>query len=285
MLGIVRYILAAMVVASHTKGEQNFWFDPGIVAVTIFFIISGYLMPFAFERNYKNLPFLAHVSRFYLNRLWRIFPVYLICLGIFFIVVPQTEKWSGSYDFSVMSVIHNIALFGINQYEIWGDNFRYIGTSWTIDIELQYYIIVPIILIIYRKYSFIGLTILIILFAISCYYFYNKTGLQIIDNSFIPWLFFFLIGFFLYIANSSIVNARTNAKNIWGDITYPMFLIHPVVIQAGIPAYLASFVGPSYWTNFLCNLTVSTIAALAIHLAVDGWIDVRRARNRTHQPI
>ena len=79
MLGSVRFCLACAVLLSHVPGFK--WsFNPGVVSVICFYCISGYLM----RRSYMRFErFSAAPSRaFLLDRLLKLFPQYLLVLGI-----------------------------------------------------------------------------------------------------------------------------------------------------------------------------------------------------------
>ena len=70
-MGTVRTLLALAVVFAHCYG---FMFTGGMLAVQIFYMISGYLMSLILlnENAYTNL------KSFYINRALRLFPIYWI---------------------------------------------------------------------------------------------------------------------------------------------------------------------------------------------------------------
>jgi peptidoglycan/LPS O-acetylase OafA/YrhL len=51
------------------------WFDPGNYGVFVFFIISGYIVPASLERK-------GSVRTFWVSRLFRLYPLYLLAVGI-----------------------------------------------------------------------------------------------------------------------------------------------------------------------------------------------------------
>ena len=72
-MGFYRFFLALLVAVSHT-GINVYGFNPGVVAVISFFLLSGYVMT-QLIRKYYLQP--ARISRFYLDRAARLFPQYL----------------------------------------------------------------------------------------------------------------------------------------------------------------------------------------------------------------
>lgn len=205
-LGAYRLVLAWFVIASHSNGYYDlFAFDLGTVAVSAFFFISGFLMPLTHEKNYSSFGFKVAVWKFYLNRFTRIYPIYWASLLlvviqplIFSILKGQPLVISNNSDLSFSIWLQNILLIGLNQSTLWGNYFRFNNPAWTLDIELQYYLIVPIILFFYTKYKMLVSLILTIFSITSLYIYFHPAGLVDIDRSLIAWAFFFFLGFFFY---------------------------------------------------------------------------------------
>ena len=62
-------------VLQHVRDEIYHWFDPGNYGVFVFFIISGYIVPASLERK-------GSVRTFWISRLFRLYPLYLLAVGI-----------------------------------------------------------------------------------------------------------------------------------------------------------------------------------------------------------
>ena len=62
-------------VLQHIRAEVYTWFDPGNYGVFVFFIISGYIVPASLERK-------GSVRTFWVSRLFRLYPLYLLAVGI-----------------------------------------------------------------------------------------------------------------------------------------------------------------------------------------------------------
>lgn len=126
----------------------------GFVGVDVFFVISGYLITgIILNKKEKNsFDFFA----FYIGRFKRLFPVYIAFLIItfivsFFIFLPPDM-------FSLRNGVVWSSLFFSNDYLSKIDN--YFGASslenpilhtWTLSIEMQFYFLLPLILIFVKK--------------------------------------------------------------------------------------------------------------------------------------
>ncbi len=62
-------------VLQHVRSVVYQWFDPGNYGVFVFFIISGYIVPASLERK-------GSVRTFWVSRLFRLYPLYLLAVGI-----------------------------------------------------------------------------------------------------------------------------------------------------------------------------------------------------------
>lgn len=154
--GAFRLVLALMVLVSHASRLQS-----GRVAVILFFVLSGYwVSDLWLQREKPNL------ARFYLNRFIRIWPLYFIiamAVNIYFGRVPS---------------IWNVILFGVSSVDTGAE----IGPEWSLDIELQFYLIMPALHIVWDRTSSVMIGVLSILSFFAgwalFYYFHLSTVLM-----------------------------------------------------------------------------------------------------------
>jgi len=131
--------------------------------VPIFFVISGYLVSASYERSKTDTSYIR-------KRALRIFPALWVCLGLTVIIAIVF-----SFNFFRFSAI--VWLFAQMSGVIYTPSFladfgfgSYNGSLWTIPIELQFYIALPIIYrLIPAKALTPGLVALFALFAIVAF--------------------------------------------------------------------------------------------------------------------
>ena len=131
------------------------FFSGGYIGVDIFFVISGFLITSIIHNNIKEKKF--SLMDFYERRLRRIIPIlYLILiLSIPFTLINFIEVDSRNFFESLFAVI----TFSSN-FLFWLEEGEYFTTenslkpllhTWSLSIEMQFYIIFPLIIIILEK--------------------------------------------------------------------------------------------------------------------------------------
>ena len=118
--GAVRVLLATAVLIWHMSA-----YDIGRLGVVMFFFLSGYWTSRIWTEKFEEKQFM----RFYLARALRIYPLFLV-------VSIGTGLIRG-----IPLSIENILLFGIASTE-----HDPTGVSWSLDIEMQYYLLCPLLL-------------------------------------------------------------------------------------------------------------------------------------------
>jgi len=172
-MGILRFFLAYVVLVSHCPdGLLTRIFHPAL-AVQCFFTISGFYMQLLISEKYnKQSPF-YFCKDFYLSRIFRIFPVYLLILTITFVFANQGHALhyldTGRFELFFYDAFTNIFIIGqsflrifpyndmlgqfvlsISDTEIPSASFGLMVQSWSLDLELLFYILAPFILTIKR---------------------------------------------------------------------------------------------------------------------------------------
>ncbi len=165
-MGSIRTLLALAVVFGHA---DLYLFTGGMLAVQLFYVISGYLMSLILlSKNYDSL------RAFYTNRFLRLFPIYwvvAILTGCVYLVLstPSSQAFWLVYKSlgadSLWLILTNIFLFGQDWIMFTGvengdfvltSNFRnsevpvwrglLVPQAWTLGVELSFYLIAPFIL-------------------------------------------------------------------------------------------------------------------------------------------
>lgn len=156
----LRFFFAFFVLLSHLSFLENsksyslvynYIFKEGFLGVSFFFILSGFVLSLNYAKITK-----ADIKKFYLYRLARIYPVYLLTLLLSVFIVQGSL-----YKFIIQ--IFGIQSFFPNQ-EIY---FSYNAPSWSISDEFFFYLLFPLVISLFRKINFTSKTIITTLLCIS----------------------------------------------------------------------------------------------------------------------
>lgn len=181
-LNPLRFLAASLVIFYHVEHaltdnhyksiEYNFFpFNFGDTAVTLFFVLSGFLITYLLlkeKREQKSI----NIKRFYLKRIFRIWPLYYLIVMVsfaffnhhpFFFDNSITNRISFNhpvlYSIFLLLIAPNILLLKVR-------SLGYASPTWSIGIEEQFYLIWPWLM---RKknYLFYILTIILIMFLLN----------------------------------------------------------------------------------------------------------------------
>ena len=207
---ILRLILAVLVFFAHwniltSQDISNQLFHLSGYAVHMFFIVSGFLIFWSFDADQNK-------KHFYTKRFFRIFPLYA------FLIILQTLFFIGFSDGNTFEVIkYFIAnMFFLNflapsvgstlsSLEVNAIN----GSLWTLKNEVVFYLIVPLLFMLYKKW---GGYILLILYSLSVAYMFavDYLGIEKLLVQFPAQVRLFMVGILLYILFD-----KFNKKNIY----------------------------------------------------------------------
>ena len=200
-MGLLRIILAVSVVAAHLGaiGVVKF-FDGGVMAVESFYIISGFYMALVLSTRYAGRP-----RDFYYNRFLRIFPLYwmllavtVACAGLYWLFMGHPlgalAGWTTAFSplQRVAALLANLGIFG-SDFILLYSNVRPPGAAdpgtliaiqptWTLAVELGFYLLAPFILRLGRLHQLALLAAAILL----RYLIWRGTGGQ-----WTAWLYYF----------------------------------------------------------------------------------------------
>ncbi len=225
-MGTIRFLLAISVVISHSVPLFGNVLWGGMIAVEMFFIISGFYMAMILNEKYNSAD---KVMVFYKNRLLKLFPIYwtvLFVTVLFFIATYVLFEKGGVLEniynhigdlgfFGVYVVLSNVFLLGEDLLMFLGFNddsivftksfsdtdvpfhkFIIIPQSWTLSLEIMFYAMAPFIA---RK----SLILLIVLFVGSVIVKISLWSAGYVED---PWsyrfilseLSFFFVGMIIY---------------------------------------------------------------------------------------
>ncbi|PTQ67909.1 acyltransferase [Pseudomonas sp. GV071] len=174
-MGVLRLFLALSVVFHHIPQSPFHWLH-GSVAVIGFFMVSGFYMTLVINEKYRMAEG-PWITRFYLSRAFRIFPVYLavvlaVVLWYFVSHTPSVFTANMGHGFwGQLSLVwmnlfifgqdwHQLTAFSLAEHDVngytafmaghfgtayFGNSMMLIGQAWTLAIELLFYLLAPFV--------------------------------------------------------------------------------------------------------------------------------------------
>jgi peptidoglycan/LPS O-acetylase OafA/YrhL len=272
----LRFIAIFAVVIAHIDGffvdkvqeilhQQDKWLSlcgymlhGGGIGVSLFFVISGYILGLPFANQYLGDGKKVVLRSYFIRRLTRLEPPYMLCLIIlFFILVYVLHK----YTFSAllpslmasMTYTHNL---------IWD---RYTlplvnGVAWSLEVEVQFYIMAPLLARLFllpaAKRRTIMLLICVVMIATRSVY-------QLPYRTIIDSIQYFLTGFLL--ADLKVTHTSLPLKKPW-------------VSAIGIPALMLVFILkmilPNNDPDLILNMGLFVVIAVFNYLCLfHGFIN------------
>lgn len=156
MLGILRFVLALLVLLSHIPG-LGMPLNPGISAVILFYFISGYLMGRSYQRFQRHSA--QPVRDFYLDRLLKLMPQYSVVVLLTFLLI----YWLGPAQYTMflnqpiepLKILLNLALLPANYvFEPLSITallpHPIVPPAWSLSSEFHFYLLLPLILLMGR---------------------------------------------------------------------------------------------------------------------------------------
>jgi peptidoglycan/LPS O-acetylase OafA/YrhL len=150
-LDALRGLAALAIVVFHANpGRLPF----GWAAVDLFFVLSGYLITGIILRHGATPGFLP---RFYMRRGLRVWPVYylvVLLLAVAVPVLPRPFLWKGLP--LILTFTQGVPLYWAREASVFT---WYLGHTWSLAIEEQFYLIWPAVLLLLRRKGVIPLAI------------------------------------------------------------------------------------------------------------------------------
>jgi len=276
----LRFVAIGMVILFHLTGYllaksspssvpsmESIWIKQialaGVRGVELFFVISGFILALPFAAYHLKDATRVDLRKYYLRRLTRLEPPYFVTLLLLFILALwlQGRTAADLYPHVLASsfYLHNL---------IYGCPSPAIGVAWSLEIEVQFYVLVPLLTLAFAiKARWLRrLSLLASIFAIltTQSLFLPQQGAA--SLSILAYLQFFLVGFLL--ADVFLVDwtKASQASTYWDLVAlvgWPVFFflstntlarwLLPFVIFL---LYCAAFRGP--WSRRLFSCPVIT---------------------------
>lgn len=146
---------------------QQSWLDPGFyigshyvnlqqlvrngyLMVDVLLVLSGFLLTLPYAKASLSDAPVLNCKQFYVKRFWRIFPSYF--LAIVLVLLFNVLPW-GKYE-SVQFLVKDLLAHLTFTHNLFSDTYFFTplpGVLWTLGVEVQFYLLFPFIIRLFRK--------------------------------------------------------------------------------------------------------------------------------------
>lgn len=211
----------------------------GKASVDLFFVLSGFLITFLLLQEKSNNNGEINIGKFYMRRIFRIWPLYYLIMLISFVVIPLLSNFSiFENNISLLNLINepdNYSFKTISRYLLFLPQYAKVvlgaSQSWSIGVEEQFYFIMPLMLLLLsRKSFFIFILILVGIYFIPVIEIHK---LFFIITKFFRFMGIGVIGGYLYFYNLSKIGNLTKSKFIYFLIVALIIFLSSFIVLAG----------------------------------------------------
>ena len=163
-LNALRAIAALLVLIHHVEQFKdvfkldNYWNIPfiqviGKLGVVLFFVLSGFLITYLLMNEEKNTNKI-NIKGFYIRRILRIWPLYYFIIFLAYFIFPYLEVFSIENISTEIISIKTFLLYIFMLPNLVLSNFGivpYASQAWSIGTEEQFYLIWPLLFVLFRK--------------------------------------------------------------------------------------------------------------------------------------
>lgn len=288
MLGSLRLLLALLVALSHA-GVRFYGYNPGVTAVVMFYLISGYVMTGLLRKHYTGW---KDIPAFYLDRVLRLYPQYLFFAALTLAWAMLTDSRTGflRYAPGAADIINNLTVIPLNFFMFnQTDHYTLIPPAWSLGAEMQFYLLMPLLLLLRLR-----ATALLGSFAVYALAAWGTIHTEWFGYRLLPGvLFMFLLGSWLYECRRARGARRCVAAGIawlalggvllvlgaYGRLNAPYNVETLVGLLIGLP--LLHFLGRMSrrgWDEFLGDLSYGVFLCHFLILWLAGEANVHGAR-------
>jgi peptidoglycan/LPS O-acetylase OafA/YrhL len=236
--------------------------------VRLFFVISGFILGLGFARQHLHLGKRVSLRKYFLRRVTRLEPPYILnlvfCALVAFFYYHQSAGYMVPHLLGSVFYLHNLAYRTPSAIN---------GVTWSLEVEIQFYILAPLIALLFRisnvwarRFTFLGLIAII-----GCMQILLRANATVAALSIIYYLQYFLAGMLL---TDLYLTVRPHIRTHWAwDILslcgWPVvFLVprdilwfHAILPFLIVLLYIAAFQGVLF-RKFFSNLWIATIGGM-----------------------
>jgi peptidoglycan/LPS O-acetylase OafA/YrhL len=228
-LGVVCYHFTHGTIPSMVPNSLSSYFIWARMGIPAFFIISGFVIPYAmYSAGYT----LRDAGRFMLKRLVRMAPPAWCALALIFVFYYGALAYKGSAiegmtwpGVAPKTIIANL-FFSFNLFEV----KRFIEIFWTLEVELHFYIFIAITLPFIIKHSKNQFLLSLFFIALTTTYYIDPVKYIFFGNN-----AFFIMGILLFLYRMKLIT-----RNYFAYATGSMLMLS--FIQTGLSYAAASLI-------------------------------------------
>lgn len=222
------------------------WLAYGHLAVSVFIVLSGFSLAVGPARAGWRL---GGMRRFLRRRAWRILPPYWAALSFSLLVAWAVAPQPGEGPPTVRSVL----VFGSLTQDVFGSPSPN-GALWSIAIEAQLYLVLPLLLLVRRRAGAVTVLTLVALPALTIELLSDRVGAVALFERFVPQM---AVLFAMGVVAAHFVGNERAARLPWG----------PMIVLASAPPIVLIAVQGRAWSvaNFFwVDLAVGPAVVMAL---------------------
>jgi peptidoglycan/LPS O-acetylase OafA/YrhL len=155
----IRALAVCAVVWHHTHGGIKYlpMTTNGFLGVDVFFVLSGFLITTLLIRERAKIGKIS-LKNFYVRRSLRIFPLYyliLFILAVYFIVIGGSSSQRALFNAELP--------FHLTYTSNWVEAHSIMAITWSLSTEEQFYLCWPLLLVLFKRFSALLLSVFLIL--------------------------------------------------------------------------------------------------------------------------
>jgi VanZ family protein len=125
--------------------DINRWLVNGNSGVTLFFLISGFLLSTPFWKNKISFTSSPNLTEYFTRRMVRIVPAYYVCLMI--LIIASFITGGGADGGNILS--HLTFSYNFSNDYI----FSFNPPFWTLAVEVQFYLLLPLLFLVLKRFT------------------------------------------------------------------------------------------------------------------------------------
>lgn len=288
----LRFIAISIVVLQHISqslpqsGQDTFGvrlINESIFGVELFFVISGFILALPFKSHALGLSRPVDIKAYYLRRLARLEPPYLLSLLLVAVGLAIAGRPLSDVALHLIPSFFYVSLPIHGQFHPLAIN----SVTWSLEVEVQFYIIAPLIMSIFMidnsyKRHVISLILLIFIFIFS--HIVSRIAYPVSVVSLLEYFQYFMVG--LLVADAC---SEKRSNSLRADVlAIVAWLALPCLFQARLPGqslllalnlYVAVLYSlrSTYLRKALAHPVIATIGGMCysiylLHMPIIHWL-------------